>query len=222
MPILHGASASPYVRKVRVALAIKGIDYEQIQVMPFGVSDAYLKKSPLGKIPCYEDGDFILPDSSAILAYLEKKQPAPALYPAGPEDFGRALWFEEYADDKCGGAFGPKIFFQRVVNKLIMKQDIDEAAVERAIAENLPPIFDYLEGEAPDSGSGGGDAIVAGRFSVADIAIGSQFVNLKHAGVEVDAARWPRLAAYIAAVHANPWFSPLIEAEQASFAAMAA
>jgi len=216
MPILHGANASPFVRKVRVALSVKGIDYESDPVLPFGITDEYRKKSPLGKIPCFEDGDLVLPDSSVIVAYLERIQPEPALYPADAGAFARALWYEEYADSKCAETFGPKIFFQRVVRAKILKQPVDEAAVEKAIQEDLPPVLDYLEGEAPESG----DAIVGGRFSIADIAIGSQFVNLEHGGVTVDASRWPRLATYLQAVHANPHFKSLIEEEKAQLGVM--
>ena len=216
MPILHGVNASPFVRKVRIALSLKGIEYESNPIMPMAVPEEYRKKSPLGKIPCFEDGDFVLPDSSVIIAYLEKKQPEPALYPSDAQACGRALWFEEYADTKCGESFGPKIFFQRVVNAKILKQPVDEAVVEKAIENDLPPIFDYLESQAPESG----DAIVGGSFSIADIAIGSQFVNLGHAGVTVDSSRWPRLAAYVAAVCANPQLKQLIEEEKAQLATL--
>ncbi len=216
MPILNGINASPFVRKVRVALATKGIEYEQNPVLPIGVSDEYRAKSPLGKVPCYEDGDFVLADSSAIIAYLEKKQPEPALYPGDAEGVGRALWFEEYADTKMAETFGPKIFFERVVTVKMMKGEIDEAEVQQVIDEELPPIFDYLESEAPENG----DAIVGGRFSVADIAIGTQFVNLDLADVQVDASRWPKLAAYVSAVWAHPSFKSIIEAEKAELAAL--
>jgi len=216
MPVLHGVNASPFVRKVRVALSVKGIEYESNPIMPMGVPAEYLEKSPLGKIPCFEDGDCFLPDSSVIIAYLEKKQPQPALYPDDPQAFGRALWFEEYADTKCAETFGPKIFFKRVVTAKVLKKSIDEAEVEKAIANDLPPVFDYLESQAPESGG----AIVGGRFSIADISIGSQFVNLQHAGVTPDATRWPRLAAYMTAVQANRHFKPLIEEERAQFAAL--
>ncbi|MCH7487516.1 MAG: glutathione S-transferase family protein, partial [Proteobacteria bacterium] len=57
------------------------------------IDDAYRAKSPLGKIPCWEDGDYTLADSSCIIAYLEKAHPTPAIYPSEPKDLGRALWF---------------------------------------------------------------------------------------------------------------------------------
>jgi len=211
MPIIHGVNASPFVRKVRVALAEKGIAYDLNPVMPFGVSDEYRKKSPLGKIPCYEDGDYVLPDSSCIIAYLERVHPDPALYPSDPEAFGRALWYEEYADTRLVDTLGI-VFFERAVKPVILKTEGDEERVQQALTEGIPPIFDYLEGEVGD-----GDALVGGRFSSADIATASPFVNMMHGQESVDASRWPKLAAYVERIHSRPSFKALIEEEMAEF-----
>jgi glutathione S-transferase len=214
MPRLHGVNASPFVRKTRVVLHEKGIEYELVPVMPIGVSDEYKKISPLGKIPCYEDGDFTLPDSSCICAYAERIHPNPPLYPSDPQEFGRALWYEEYADTKLVETVTP-VFFQRIVQGKIMKQEPDEAAIRRSLKEWLPPVFDYLEEEVGD-----GEGIVGGRFSIADVSLGSPFVNLRHAGETVDAGRWPRLAAYIERVHARPSFKGIIEEEMAALSSL--
>ena len=212
-PTLYGVNASPFVRKVRVALAEKGIEYEQIPQMPMGQPPEYFEISPLGKIPCYVEGDFSLPDSSAIIAYLEKKQPEPALYPSDPHQFARALWYEEYADTKFSETAG-SIFFNRVVKAKMMKQEQDEEAVAGGLAA-LPAIFDYLEKQIGDR-----EVLAGSHFSVADIAASSFFVNLMHAGETVDASRWPKLAAYVARNHARPSFKALIEEEKAVFAAL--
>jgi len=144
MPILHGASGSPFVRKIQVILAEKSIQYEQVSVFPMGVSDEYKRKSPLGKIPCYEDGDFVLPDSSCILAYLERTQPRPPLYPEDAQQFGRALFYEEYSDSKLTETLAP-IFFQRFVQPRIFKKEADEKLCREKL-EASGTLFDYLEG----------------------------------------------------------------------------
>jgi glutathione S-transferase len=208
---LYGAGASPFVRKVRVMLAEKGIEHEHDPIMPFGVSAEYKKISPLGKIPAIEDDGKPLSDSSVICAYLERKHPQPALYPSDPYDYARALWFEEYADSALVNVIGAKIFFKKIIGPAFMNQPADPAAVQKAIDEDLPPLFDYLESQLD-----GKDALVGGRFSIAGV--GSQFVNLRHAGVGVDAKRWPKLARYVAAIHARPSFKALIEEEAPAFA----
>jgi glutathione S-transferase len=208
VPKIHGVSASPFVRKVLVAMAEKNLPYESVPVMPMAPSPEFKKISPLGKIPVYQDGDYVLPDSSCILAYLEKAHPSPALMPADPKQYGTALFLEEYADTRVMEAVAGA-FFERVVKGLILKQPADEARVQKSVTELMPAVLDYLEPLAPD-----GDGIVAGRFSVADIAIGSQFVNWAHAGERIDAAKYPRLAAYVERLHARPSFKTLIEQER--------
>jgi glutathione S-transferase len=214
MPIiLHGANASPFVRKVRVALAEKSIPYTLEPQMPGAAlsSPEYQKMSPLGKIPCLQDGDFALPDSSCIIAYLERTQPKPALYPEDPKQFGRALWYEEYADSKLVETVGA-VFFQRVVRKLIFKQEGDEAIVRKKVDQEAPPVFDWIEGELGDR-----EWLVGARFSIADLAMASPFVNYAHAGERPDAKRWPRLTAYLERVHARPSYKALIEEEGQTF-----
>jgi glutathione S-transferase len=208
MPILHGVPLSPFVRKVRVALAEKSVAYENVPQLPFNQSDEYRRKSPLGKIPLWEDGDYLLPDSSCIIAYLERAHPEPALYPSDAKEYGRALWYEEYADSTLMTTLGV-VFFQRFVQKNFFKQEPDEEAVARAL-EEAAPLFDYLDGEIGDR-----RYMVGSHFGIADIALGSMFVNFHHAGEKVDAARWPRLAAYVDGLHSRPSFKGIIEGEQA-------
>ena len=209
--ILHGVNASPFVRKVRAALIEKNIPYALVPQMQFGQPPEYLKISPLGKIPCLQDGDYALPDSSCILAYLERTNPKPALYPEDPKQYGRALFLEEYADSKLVETLGP-VFFQRVVRKVIFKQESDEEIVRNKIDVEAPKIFDWLESQIGDR-----EWLVGVRFGIADIAVASPFVNFAHAGESVDAGRWPRLAAYLERVHARPSFKALIEEERQAF-----
>jgi len=215
MPKLFGIGASPFVRKVRVALAEKGIAYEHEPTIPVNVSAEYKKVSPLGKIPGFlTDDGRPLADSSVICAYLERTHPQPALYPSDPYEFARALWFEEYGDGALVQITGPKIFFQRVVQPKFFNQKCDESVVTKAINEELPPCLDYLEGEVGDGG-----VIAGNHFSIGDVGLGVHFVNLKFAGVAVDAKRWPKLARYVDHVHARPSFKKIIEEEAPLFSA---
>ena len=216
MPIVYGAKASPFVRKVRVFLTEKGLPYELEEVIPVNVSPEFKKISPLGKIPAYRDGDLTLADSSVICAYLERTNPTPALYPSDPSEFARALWFEEYGDGGLAPVCTGKVFFQKVIAPWLFKRSPDEAVIKQATDEELPPMFDYLESQL-----GNGQAIVGKSFSIGDIGIATQFVNLRHAGFSVDAKRWPKLANYVTGVHSRPSFNALIEEEEALFKAAA-
>ncbi len=207
LPILHGANISPYVRKVRVALAYKGIEYSNTQQSPFNAPEEFIAKSPLSKIPCWEEGELFLPDSSVILSYLEHRYPDPPLLPAKAGPRARALWLEEYADTKIGDTVAG-VFFQRVIRPTAFKQETDEQLVAHLLDSALPKVFDYLSGCL-----GGDEFMVGGQFSLADIAIASAFVNFALAGETVDTARWPELATYIQRIHAQPCYAPIVKAD---------
>lgn len=212
MPKLLGVFGSPFVRKAIVALTEKGITFEHEQVNPFGAPPEYRKISPLGKIPAYQDGDRTLADSSVIVAYLEKIQPEPPLYLSDPYDYARALWFEEYGDTGLSPIIGGKVFFPKVVAPRFFKQEPNLAEIQKVVDTELPPMFDYLEGEIGDK-----EYLVGSKFSIADIGIATQFVNLMFAGYNVDSKRWPKLAAYLSRIHSRPSFKQVIDKEKAAF-----
>lgn len=207
---IHGVSVSPFVRKVCAVLAEKGVAYELVPVIPSNAGPEFKKLSPTGKVPVLEDGDTVVPDSSCIVAYLERRYPEPALFPADAAAYGRALFYEEYADTVIYGAMAP-VFIQRVVVPRIMKGTPDEKLIQEAL-ERAPAILDYLEGEIGDS-----EWLAGNQLSVADISVAAPFVNWAYAGERVDAGRWPRLAAYVERVHARPSIRALIEQERAAF-----
>lgn len=210
MPTVYGAPASPFVRKVLVALAEKGIAHDRENVIPVNVSAEYKKISPLGKIPAFRDGDLTLADSSVIIAYLEKTKPEPALYPSDPREYARALWFEEYGDGGLAPIVGPKIFFEKVVGPRLFKRPTDESVVSKAIDEELPPMFDYLESQLTS-----GDWLVGGRFSVGDIGVATQLVQPHLAGFPIDAKRWPKLSAFFQRALARPSFKDAVDKSKA-------
>ncbi len=206
--MLFGAPVSPYVRKVMAYAVEKGID---LPLTPVGLGDPnpdFIAASPFKKMPAFTDGDFSISDSTAIVTYLEAKHPEPAMIPADPANRARVIWFDEFADTILTGAAGP-IFFNRIVMPKFMGQEGDLAAADKAEHEALPPVMDYLEGVIPASGFLVGDAL-----SLADIAVAGPFVNAEHGGVKPDAAKYPKLTAWIAAMHERPSFATWIRRER--------
>ncbi len=194
---LYGALLSPFVRKVAVVLAEKGVDYTPARGGP-GSNDAeFLAVSPFAKIPAMDDDGFTLADSSAIVHYLDAKYPAPALIPTEPEALGRAVWFDEFGDT-IFAASGLKILFNRVVGPRFLGLPGNEALALEGEAE-LPRIFDYIEGVVPDDGW-----LVGEAFSIADITVASMLCTLRYVGHGPNAAAFPKTAAWHARALARP------------------
>jgi len=189
---IYGVALSPFVRKVQLALAYKGIEYNSIPTMPSDDSPEFRAISPLGKIPVLEDGDFSVPDSSVILRYLDSKYPEKPLFPENSELLARVSWLEEYADTNL--AQGCAVFFrERWLHPTVLNTPTNESAIENAQTELMPPILAYLESVVQEEGYFVGDTL-----SVADLGITSAFVNAEYGGYDVDSASYPKLAAYIA------------------------
>ena len=165
-----------------------------------------------GKVPVYEEGDFTVPDSSVICAYLERTHPEPRLYPEDPKAYARALWYEEYADTRLSDTAGP-IFFQTIVVPHMMKQEADQERIREKLAE-LPACLEYLEAEVT-----GKEYLVADAFSIADIAVCTQLQQLVHAHHPLDEAQVPELARYSAAILARASFRKLIAEDEAMLSA---
>jgi glutathione S-transferase len=208
--ILYGSTLSPFVRKTAAFLREKGIEFD---LEPTGFpnpSPEFCAASPFKKMPALVDGDYCLSDSSAIIHYIEAKHPDPPLIPDEPRARGKVIWFDEFSDTIMA-ACGAKMFFNRIVAPRFMGRAGDEAVAKAAERDELPPILDYVETVVPD----GEGFLVGNRLTLADIAMASPFVNLKHLEVELDQSRYPKTVAYVQRILSRASFKPLVEKEAA-------
>ncbi len=67
---LYGFAVSDYFNMVKHCLLERGIEFEEVTVFP-DQSEAFLAKSPMGKVPCIETEHGYLCETSVILDYLE-------------------------------------------------------------------------------------------------------------------------------------------------------
>ncbi len=114
---LYGSAGSPWVRKVMITMAVKGIRYDRpLLVDGVRANAAPVELNPLQDQPCeptlvLTDGTAIFP-SWAIVDYLESIKPNPSMIPADPEGRARALRWEALADGMAAAGvsatFGPE------------------------------------------------------------------------------------------------------------------
>jgi glutathione S-transferase len=95
---LLGSPTSPYVRKVRIVMAEKKLDY-QFAVEDVWGSDAILKSNPLGKVPCLimEGGEAVF-DSRVIVEYVDTRSPVGRLIPSSGRERVEVRTWEALAD----------------------------------------------------------------------------------------------------------------------------
>lgn len=204
---LYGAILSPYVRKIRIQLAEQQIEYQHKHIPPRDKPEWYTDISPLGRIPAIQDGDLKLADSAVIAQYLQESRGGQPLYGTSPEQAARVRWLEKYADYELAPHSTFALFFQRVVAPNYGEKP-DQAMMQAALEQHLPPLLNYLEAELGDA-----PFFLGEQFSLADIAVCTQLINMAHAGELIDEYRWPRLSSLLSRVSARASVSALLPTE---------
>ena len=95
---LIGSLTSPYVRKVRIVMAEKKLDY-QFELEDVWARETILKANPLGKVPCLvlAGGDAVF-DSRVIVEYLDTRSPVSRLIPEGSRERTEVRTWEALGD----------------------------------------------------------------------------------------------------------------------------
>ncbi len=207
---IHGSPLSPFTRKVTITALEMGLDFESHDLNPYTSVEKLAALNPLKRIPVIEHGDFTLADSSAICSYFQSRFPgALALLPEKPEDLGKALWIEEYADTALFDVISKGVFKPIFVNPLMGKaQDFD--TVRDTVVSKLPEPLAYLNAQLDGRTWYAGD-----RMSIADIAVYAQLVNLEHAKQLPKPEEYPALMTHYRRLQCRPLEAKLFESEQA-------
>ena len=160
---LYWGSGSPFAWRVMLTLEVKGLKYES-KLLEFSKGDnktpAYTALNPRGKVPTLKDGDFVLYESLAIMSYLDRKYPDPALFGKTPEETGLIWrWLAE-----CESYVVPAS--NKVVIPVFFGRGLDKAEDIREGAQTLRDEFKLI-----DEKLAGSQWLVGDKLSGADIGI---------------------------------------------------
>lgn len=131
---LFWGSGSPFAWRVMLTLEIKKLPY-QSSLLEFSKQQhkapAYLELNPRGKVPTLKDGDFVIYESIAIMAYLDRKYPEPPIFGKTPEEAG-AIWQTVCETESYLVPAGDKIirpmFFGKGLDQVEQIQEAAESA----------------------------------------------------------------------------------------------
>jgi glutathione S-transferase len=142
--LVHMVPGSPFSRAVLVTLEEKGTPYQVVPVVPGTLrASQHLSRHPFGRVPVLEHGDFRLYETQAILRYLDRVLPEPALTPTDPR---RAACMDQLMNVNDWYLFqgvGSVIGFQRIVGPRLMGLTCDETAIA-AVIPKARTVFDEL------------------------------------------------------------------------------
>lgn len=172
---LIGSNTSPYVRKVRIVMAEKRIDFEHVLENPWAPDTKVPESNPLGKVPCLvmEDGGAVF-DSRVIVEYLDTINPVNKLIPASGRARVEVRCWEALGDGMCDAAILARLENQRP------KAQQNPEWIERQMAK-------VEQGLAAASRGLGDKPWCAGNnFTLADIATGCAlgYLDFRYAQIE--------------------------------------
>ena len=101
---LVDAPRCPYCARARIALAEKGLSFEQVEIDLANRPDWLYEMNPSGRVPVLDDG-FVLPESAVIMEYLDERYPDPPLLPADRAERARARLLVFRFDDNLGDEY---------------------------------------------------------------------------------------------------------------------
>jgi glutathione S-transferase len=144
--VVHLIPGSPFSRAVLATLEEKAAPYRVASVMPGTMRSAqHLARHPFGRVPVLEHGAFRLYETQAILRYLDRVLPEPALTPADPQSAARMDQVMNVNDWYLFHGVANVIAFQRIVGPRLMGLTADEAAIAAAMPK-ARTVFDELAG----------------------------------------------------------------------------
>jgi maleylacetoacetate isomerase len=196
--------------RVRIALALKGLDYESVpkHLLRDGGEQRkpeYLAVNPQGLIPALADDGFVIPQSLAICEYLEEIHPEPRLLPGSARDRAtvRGMAMVVACDTH-------PLNNLPIMGYLRREFGADDAAVNRWVGHWIDRGFAALErwvSTVPGApGEGGRQRFCFGDApTLADVCLVPQMYNARR--FNVDVTPYPRLVAICAHLEAFPAFA---------------
>lgn len=206
---LHTVSGAPRPWRVLLGLTFKGLDYET-HFMEASKGEhkapAYLKINPRGTIPSLDTGKFILRDSIAILAWLDREYPANPLFGTNADEAGLIWQITLECCDYLRAAGQNLLFPILVQNKplpvesssefVALKSAADAMHAECVFLDNLLANNIFLAGDSPSAA----DAVAFPETRLVQRAIEQKTDHMNALGFEKFSDLYPRVSEWQARI----------------------
>lgn len=194
---VYSVPGSPFGRSVLIALEEKGASW---RMQPTNPRDPkHLARHPFARIPVLEHDGFSLYETQAILRYIDRIIPEPALTPEDPRAAARMDQMINVNDWYLFQGVGNVIGFQRIIGPRLMGLTPDEDACAAAVprAEQVFAELAHALGDQP--------YFAGSALSLADIVLAPQidFLMMTPEGTTI-AATHPALTAWLSRMRARP------------------
>lgn len=212
---IYGSMGSPYVVRVVLAAALKGLDAPLTAPPGGGIkSPEYLAINPLGKMPALEDNGRHLIESLVILDYFEDAYPQKPLLPAAPADRAQVRTLARLGDTYLAPQLGP--LFRQLNPATRNQADVD--AVVTGVRKVLGDMDKFVDAKGP--------YLAGASLTQADCALAPSLntlgIVLGMVGVNDPLASAPKIARWWQSIQADAKFGPVLKQQAETFRAFMA
>jgi glutathione S-transferase len=197
---LYDNAFSPFARKVRIALALKGLAHEVVDGLALENHARLAAVNGRVEVPTIDHDGVVVVGSSDIIAYLERVSPRPALYPEA-----QAAWVHARAWERCADTLVDPILTNLSYWMWAEREDTRPEGLLDAARRDLDAVYQALE---RDLGAGGAGAMLSGpEVAIGDVALFPHLTATRALGVGYDPVKFPRLHGWLTQLRAIGAFS---------------
>lgn len=180
MITLYDNAFSPFARKVRIALALKGIEHAVVDGLALENHDRLAAVNGRVEVPAIDHDGVVVVGSADIVAYLERVWPARALYPAE-----HAAWVHARAWERCADTLIDPILINVSYWMWANRQDPMPEGLLEAARRDLDEVYVALERDLEGGGFVSGDAL-----SITEVSLFPHLTATRSFGLSYDAGRF--------------------------------
>jgi glutathione S-transferase len=188
---------SPFARKVAMALEYKDIAHESIDGLSHANRNRLTAVNPRTEVPTLVDGDVTIVNSSDIVAYLDQKYPERPIYPADMKARVDVRALERMADVRIDA-----IMLTCSIWTWADRKDEQPPGMQDAAQRDLDANFARIEESLATYPS----PMPFGHWTVAEFALWPHLTAVRALGFTMDAAQYPRLTTWFAAMRRDELF----------------
>src|SRR5215471_19309073 len=181
MPTLYDSAFSPFARKVRLVLDVKGIEYDVVDGLALANRDALAKVNGRVEVPTLVHDGVVVVGSSDIVQYLERLFPSPGVYPAAHAEWVHARAWERAADSVVDSILINVSYWIWAKRDDQMPEGLLDAA-----RSDMEQVHVAIERDLADR-----DYVSSTALSIADIALFPHLVSARSLGLPHDKERFP-------------------------------
>ncbi len=200
---LYQFPISPFCRKVRLVLAEKRLQVEEITERYWEGAPEFLKLNPAGTVPVLKIGSHVLAESNAICEYLDESIPDPPLLPGNAMARAEARRLVGWFDDRFFREVTRNLVGERLLKKIICGGQPESAKIKSG-SRNCRIHIDYIAGLLERRRWLAGD-----QMTLADFAAAAQISCLDYVS-DIDWERSDAVKDWYAKIKSRPAFRSIL------------